>query len=179
MKALVRGTLVAFCVVQWSAGAFAQEPKSAALAKQLAAALDAAKLDSLAAKDPTGADTFIGVLYIPGFQLLTIAAKYSAPQLLDARIGKKEYREVYIDLQSSASPGTKVFVEDLGMDGLRAKREDNQGFDSVEMGGKRTMFDNEWKKQQLSEQEYLKTHLAADERYAQMLAALLAQLKKS
>lgn len=179
MKALAQGTLVAFCVVVWSAGALAQEPKSAALAKQLAAALDAAKLESLATKDPTSPDTYIGVLYIPGFQLLTIGAKYSAPQLLDAKIGKKEYRDVYIDLQSSASPGSKVFVEDLGMDGLRAKREDNQGFDSVEMGGKRTMFDNELKKQQLSEQDYLKTHQAADERYMQMLAALIAQLKKS
>jgi hypothetical protein len=177
MKTLARGTLVVLCVVGWSAGVFAQEPKSAALAKELAAALAAAKLDSLAAKDPSGSDTYIGVLAIPGFQLLAIAARYSAPQLLDARIANKEYREVYIDLQSSASPGTKVFVEDLGMDGLRAKKDDS-GFDSVEMGGKRTMFDNEWKKQQLSEQDYLKIHSAADERYVQMLTALLAQLKK-
>jgi hypothetical protein len=178
MKAAVRGTLVALCVLGSSAGALAQEPKSAALAKQLAAALDAAKLDSLATIDPAAPDSFIGVLYIQGFQLLAISAKYSAPQLLVDRISKKEYREVYIDLQSSASPGSKVFVEDIGLDGLRAKRDDNQGFDAVEMGGKRTMFDNEWKKQQLSEQDYMKTHSAADERYAQMLSALIAQLKK-
>ena len=44
--------------------------------------------------------------------------------------------------------------------------------------GKRTAFDGDWKKQQLSEQEYMKTFSAADERYAQMLTALLAQLKK-
>ena len=178
MKVLAREALVALCVIGWSGGAYAQEPKSAALAKELAAALNAAKLDTIATKDPAGADTFIAVLYIPGFQLLTIGAKYSAPQLLDARIGKKEYREVYIDLQSSASPGTKVFVEDLGMDGLRAKKEDNQGFDAVETSGKRTMFDNEWRKQQITEPEYMKIHAAADERYSQMLAALLAQLKK-
>jgi hypothetical protein len=177
MKVLVRGTLVALCVAGWPAGALAQDPKSTAPAKELAAALDAAKIDSLATKDPGSPDTFVGVLYIPGFQLLAISAKYSAPQLLDERIAKKEYREVYIDLQSSASPGSKVFVEDLGLDGIRAKRDD-QGFDSVEMGGKRTMFDNEWRKQQMTEQEYLKAHAAADERYAQMLTALLAQLKK-
>jgi hypothetical protein len=177
MKALVRVTLVALCVAGSSVGAFAQEPKSSALAKELAAALDAAKLESLATKDPSAADAFVGVLYIPGFQLLAIAAKYSAPQLLDARLDKKEYREVYIDLQSSASPGSKVFVEDLGMDGVRAKKDD-QGFDSVEMGGKRTTFDNDWKKQQLTEQDYMKIHSAADERYTQMLAALIAQLKK-
>lgn len=178
MKALVGGTLVAVCVVAWPAGAVAQEPKSAPLAKELAAALDAAKIDSLATKDPGSPDTFIGVLYIQGFQLLAISAKYSAPQLLDEKITKKEFREVYIDLQSSASPGSKVFIEDLGLDGVRAKREDNQGFDAVEIAGKRTMFDNEWKKQQLTEQEYMKTHAAADERYTQMLTALVAQLKK-
>ena len=36
----------------------------------------------------------------------------------------------------------------------------------------------EWKKQQLTEPEYMKTYAAADERYTQMLAALIAQLKK-
>ena len=49
----------------------------------------------------------------------------------------------------------------------------------VEMGGKRTMFDGDWKKQKLSEQDYLKAFSAADERYAEILAALLAQAKKT
>ena len=40
------------------------------------------------------------------------------------------------------------------------------------------MFDGEWKAQKLSEQEYMKAFSSADERYAQILAALLAQLKK-
>jgi hypothetical protein len=178
MTAIARGTLVATLVVAGSASALAQEPKSAALAKQLAAALDAAKLDSLAAKDPSSPDTYVGVLYIPGFQLLTVGAKYSAPQLIDAKIEKKEYRDVYIDLQSSASPGSKFFVEDMGLDGLRAKRDNDQPFDSVEINGKRTMFDGDWRKQQLTEQDYTKAHTAADEHYTQLLTALLAQLKK-
>lgn len=178
MRALVRGTLVALLVSAGSIDTLAQEPKSAALAKQLATAMDAAKLDSLAAKDPAGPDTFVSVLYINGLQLLTVGAKYSAPQLLDEKIGKKDYREVYIDLQSSATPGSKFFVEDLGMDGLKPKRDGDQPFDSVEINNKRTSFDGEWKKQQLSEQDYLKTHQAADERYVQMLTILLAQVKK-
>jgi hypothetical protein len=98
--------------------------------------------------------------------------------LLDERIGKKEYRDVYIDLNSAGSPGTRVFVEDLGPDGLKPRREENQPFDSIEMGGRRTTFDSEWRKQQLSEPEYLKLFSAGDERYTQMLTALLAQLKK-
>ena len=70
-------------------------------------------------------------------------------------------------------------VEDPGADGLKAKRENNMAFDQAEMAGKRTMFDGDWKAQKLSEQDYTKAFAAADERYAQILAALLAQLKKT
>jgi len=41
------------------------------------------------------------------------------------------------------------------------------------------MFDGDWKKQKMTEQDYLKAFSAADDRYAQILAALLAQIKKS
>ena len=71
-----------------------------------------------------------------------------------------------------------MFIEDPGADGLKAKREDNQPFDQCEMAGKRTMFDGDWKKQKMSEQDYMKAFTAADERYAQILTALLAQAKK-
>jgi len=177
MKPLVQRTLVAVFVLALATPAAAQEAKSAALAKQLAAKLEAAKLDSVAAKDPTTPGVYIGALYIPGFQLLTISAKYAAPVLLDTRLTNKEYRDVYLDLNSASERDTKFFIEDLGLDGLKAKREENQPFDSVEISGKRTMFDGEWKKQQISEQDYMKLFATADERYAQMLTALLAQLK--
>ena len=157
----------------------AQEGKSAALAKQLAAALDAAKLDSIAAKDPTAADTFVAALYFPGAQLLVVSAKYSAPQLLDARLGKKEYRDTYIDLSSASVPESKVFVQDGGADGLKAKREENQAFDIYELAGKPTVFDGDWKRQKVSEQDYMKAYTAADDRYSAMLTALLAQMKKT
>ena len=178
MKMLAPGALTAVFVTGLGGGALAQDSRSAPLAKQLAAALDAGKLNSIAAKDPAVTDVYIGALYFPGFQLLAISAKYSAPVLLDARLEKKEYREIYLDLNSAAEPNSRMFIEDLGADGLQAKREENRPFDSVESGGKRTAFDGDWKKQQLSEQEYLKIFSAADERYSQMLAALLAQLKK-
>ncbi len=178
MKALAQGILVVALVLGPAATSPAQDSKSSSLAKQLAAALDAAKLDSIAAKDPAGSDVYVGALYIPGFQLLTVSAKYSAPILLDGRLGKKEYRDVYIDLNSASTPGSKFFVEDLGLDGLRAKRDENKPFDSVEIAGKRTSFDGDWKRQQLSEQDYLKAFSTADERYTQILTALLAQLKQ-
>jgi hypothetical protein len=159
--------------------ALGQDSKSAPLAKQLASALDAARLDSVAAKDPAHEGVYVGALYIPGFQLLAISAKYAAPALLDARLASKEYRDVYIDLNSAATPDSRFFVEDLGVDGLKARREGDQGFDSVDNTGKRTMFDNEWRRQQLSEQDYMKVFTAADERYTEILALLLAELKKT
>src|SRR5215831_7288435 len=177
MNAVARGCLAGALVVSFSGSADAQESKSAALAKQLASALDAAKLDSVAAKDPSGQDVFVAALYFPGAELLVVSAKYTAPTLLVDRIGKKEYREVYIDLNSASVPESKVFVEDLGADGLKPKHDENQPFDTYEAAGKRTAFDGEWKKQKLTEQDYLKAFSAADEKYSQMLRTLLAQLK--
>jgi hypothetical protein len=172
---------VCFLVVGFfvAAPASAQDSKSGPLAKQLAAALDAAKLDSVAAKDPSAADTFIAALYFPGAQLLVVSAKYTAPQLLDARLSKKEYRDTYIDLSSASVPESKVFVQDALADGLKAKHEDNTPFDIYETAGKPMMFDGEWKKQKLSEQDYMKAFSAADDRYSSMLSALLEQLKKT
>lgn len=166
-------------LLSFAPSASAQEGKSVALAKQLAAALDAAKLDSIAAKDPAAPDMFVAALYFPNAQLLVVAAKYTAPQLLDARLSKKEYRDTYIDLNSASVPESKIFVQDAGADGLKAKREENQAFDSYEAAGKPMMFDGDWKRQKLSEQDYMKAYTAADDRYAAMLAALLAQMKKT
>jgi hypothetical protein len=171
--------LAAVIVLSLSTAASAQESKSAPLAKQLAAALDAAKLDSIAAKDPSAPDIFFAALYFPGVQLLVVAGKYSVPQLLTERLVKKEYRDTYLDLNGASVPATKLFLEDPGADGVKAKREENQPFDSYEADGKRLMFDGDWKKQKVSEQDYMKAFSAADERYTQILMALIAQLKKT
>jgi hypothetical protein len=171
--------LAAVVVLSLSTAASAQESKSAPLAKQLAAALDAAKLDSIAAKDPAAPDIFFAALYFPGVQLLVVSGKYSVPQLLTERLVKKEYRDTYLDLNGASVPATKLFLEDPGADGVKAKREENQPFDSYEADGKRMMFDGDWKKQKVSEQDYMKAFSAADERYTQILTALIAQLKKT
>ena len=171
------GSLAACLALGLARPVSAQESRSAPLARQLASALDAAKLDSIAAKDPAAPDVFIAAIYYPGVQLMSISGRYSAPQLLTDRLAKKEYRDVYLDLNGAATE--RMSVEDPGSDGLKPKRAANQPFDSVEIAGKRTMFDGEWKAQKLQEQDYQKTFTAADERYAEMLTALLAQLKKT
>jgi hypothetical protein len=172
-------SLIAMLVVSLAGPALAQESKSATLAKQLTAALDAGKLDCIAAKDPSAPDVFMAALYFSGAQLLVISGKYSVPQLLSDRLGKKEYRDVYMDLNGAAAPDTKVFIQDPGADGLRAKRDENQAFDIVEISGKQTMFNSDWKAQKMSEQDYMKVFNDADERYAKILTALLAQVKKT
>lgn len=178
-RAAVHGFLATALVLALAPASTAQEGKSVALAKQLGAALDAAKLDSVAAKDPAAADTFIAALYFPGAQLLVVSAKYSAPQLLDARLSKKEFRDTYIDLSSASIPESKLFVQDAGADGIHAKREEGQAFDIVDTAGKPMMFDGDWKKQKMSEQDYMKAFTTTDDRYSEMLTALLAQLKKT
>jgi hypothetical protein len=179
MPGVARVWLAGVLALAVCAPAVAQESKSAALAKELSAALDAAKLDSIAAKDPTKPDVFFGALYFPGIQLLVVSAQYTAPLHMNETIGKKEYREAYLDLSSASVPQSKVFIEDLGANGLVAKPKDNEAFDTYEVAGKRTAFDGDWKKQQLSEDDYMKAFAAADERYSQMLAALIAQAKKT
>jgi hypothetical protein len=178
MWAVRSGCLVVACALVFTSSASAQDSKSAPLAKQLASALDASKSDSIAAKDPANPDTYIGALYFPGFEILVIGGKYSAPALLDARLAKKEYKDVYVELNVAIMPDTKVFIEDMGINGLAPDREENQPFDSIELAGKKTALDGDWRRQKLSEDDYMKAFAAADERYAQMLTALLEQAKK-
>jgi hypothetical protein len=159
--------------------ASAQSSKSALTAKALGETLDRLKLDSIAAADPADPGTYVAALYFPGAQLLVVSAKYSAPTLLDAKLTKKEYRDIYIDLSSASIPATKVFVMDQAANGLLHDPDDDQPADSWELAGKTTMFDGEWKKAKLSEDEYMKAFAAADARYAQMLMLLAEHAKKT
>ena len=178
MKAAAHACLAAVLALSLAETARAQESKSSPVAKELAAALDAAKLDAAAARDPSNADVFVAALYFPG-QLLVVSAKYAAPILLNERFSKKEYRDIYLDLNSASIAGTKTFIEDPGADGLKVKVAEGQPYDTYELAGKRTPFDSQWSKQRLSEDDYMKAFSAADERYSQLLTALLAQLKKT
>jgi hypothetical protein len=155
--------------------AFAQQSKSAALATELARLLDASKLDSIAAK---AADQYVGALYLPGTQLLVVQAKYSVPEHMNQLLTQKAYRDAYIDLNSASDLKTKIFISDLGANGLRFKRENNQPSDTVDLPGKSIAFDGEWDKAKISEAEYTKTYQATDEQYSQMLQALITALKK-
>lgn len=176
----LRGVLVAAALVLAIAtAAFAQEPKSGALAAELAKLLDQMNVDSVAARHPGAPDQYVGALYFRGSQLLVVTARYQVPELLNTKLASKAYKDVYIDLNSASLPNTKVFVSDLGCDGLRAKREDNHPYDTIEMHGKNLNFDGDWKRVKLSEDEYMKNYQQAEDEYLKMLQALLSELKKT
>ena len=108
------------CAAVFAVGAAAQEPKSAAPAKELAQLLAAKKLDSIAARMPDSREEFVGALAFPG-QLMVVWAKTTRPGVVNEKLIRKEYKEVYIDLNSASILETRHFVTDLGPDGLRAK----------------------------------------------------------
>lgn len=160
------------------ARALEEGSRSAAAAKQLAEALDRVKLDSIAVADPAEKDQFVAALYFPGAQLLVVSARYSVPTLLTDKLAKKEYRDVYIDLNAASVAGSKIFIMDQGADGLESNPGDSQAPDSWEQGTTSTVFDGDWKKAKISEEEYGKAFASADERYARMLTLLADQARK-
>ena len=152
----------------------AQDSKSAAVAGELTKLLDQMKLDAVAARQ--GTDQYVAALYFQGSQLLVVGAKYSVPDRMNQLIGQRQYRDVYADLSSASEQATKIFVMDLGANGLKFKRENNEPFDTVDTSGGSVAFNGERGK--LSEDDYKKVFVTSDEQYTSMLQALLVALKK-
>ena len=90
----------------------------------------------------------------------------------------KNYKDLYIELNSASQQQTKLFVSDLSADGLKYKKQGNL-FDTADISGKTFNFDGDWKKAKIAETDYQKTFADTDQQYAAMVQALLAGLKKS
>jgi hypothetical protein len=163
----------------FTVGAAAQDPQSAAPAKELAGLLAAKKLDSIAARMPDDREQFVGALAFPG-QLMVVWAKTTAPSVVNEKLIRKEYKEVYIDLNSASIVESRHFVTDLGPDGLRARPAQKQGpADSHDMGAKTMRFDGSWREDKMSETDYMKAHADADAAYAKAVQALIEEIKKA
>ena len=156
----------------------AQESKSAALAKELCDILQQRKLDSIAARHPGSSDQFVAALFFPG-QLLLVSARTVSPAVLNEKLVRREFRDVYIDLNSASIPESRVMIADGGADGLRPRREPNQPFDTHDGGGKSVRFDGNWREDRMSEKDYMSIFTQADELYITALTALVNELKKS
>lgn len=155
----------------------AQESKSSQLAAEAGKLLDAQKLGAVAAK--LSGDEYVGALYFAGSQLLVVKARYSVPERMDVQLAEKNYRDVYIDLNSASVPGTKILISDFGANGLQARRRDKQAADTVDVGNRSYAFDGDWRKAKLSEQEYTEIFQTSEAEYVRMLEALVSQIKGS
>jgi hypothetical protein len=155
----------------------AQDAKSAGLAKELVDLLQQRKLDSIAARLPSAPDVFAAALYFPG-QLIVVTARTSAPAVLNEKLVRREFRDVYIDLNSASIPESRVMITDGGADGLRPTREPNQPFDTHDAAGKSVRFDGNWREDRMSEKDYMGVFEKADAAYVAALSALVAELKK-
>ena len=171
------GIALAAILLLAPAAASAQDSKSASLVIELVKLLDTMKLDSFAVKGATP-NQYVGALYFPGTQLLVVSAKFDTPWRADSLLDMKNYRDLYIELNSASQPQTKVFVSDLSANGLKPKKDGNL-YDTADIGGKTYNFDGDWKKAKITEDDYTKAYATTDEQYTQMIQALLAGLKKS
>jgi hypothetical protein len=157
----------------------AQQSASAAKAAAVTKLLDQHKLDAIAAQDPDQPDRFVAALYYPGAQLLAVSATHPMLQLFQQRIANRQYRDVYMDLQGPATQKGRLFVMDLGADGLKY-RPDGDVFDiTYHSGADQVSFDGDWKDQKMSREQYDQRFKDDDERYARMLAALEHELARS
>jgi hypothetical protein len=173
----VRTVVAAALVLAAGTPALTQESKSSQLAAEAAKLLDAAKLGAVAAK--LGGDEYAGALYFAGSQLLVVKARYSVPERMDAQLAAKNYRDIYIDLNSASVPGTKTLFADFGANGLQSRRRDNQAADTVDVGDRSYAFDGDWGKAKMSEQEYSKIFQTSDAEYVKILEALVTQIKSA
>jgi len=154
-----------------------ESSRTQAMAKQLTDLMQAQKLDAIATR--TGEDHFAAILFIPGVQMLVVSARYTAPALLNEKILGHQYRDVYLDLASASVPDSKLFIEDMQADGLRAQRVGETPFDIVTKGvGAAFTCDGDHKKKKISEEEYRRTYADFEGAYEKILVALIEQAKK-
>ena len=156
--------------------ALAQDSRSATLVKELTQLLQQHKLDSIAAH--SGADGYVAALFFPG-QLLVISARTTAPAVINEKLVRREFRDVYIDLNSASIPESRIMITDGGADGLRPTRIANMPFDTHDAGGKSIRFDGNWREDRMSEKDSMSIYAKADEAYLAALNALVSELKKS
>lgn len=153
--------------------AAAQSPASAPLAAQLAELMTGAQLEAVAGQAGEGDDRFVAALAFPG-QLLVVTARYEVPIYMEEKIENRQFRDVYIDLNSASIAGTKMLVTDAGADGLHAS---NDAVDMFDDGSGVLRLNGDWGAQNLSEVDYMQAVADADEHYVRMLTALIEQVR--
>lgn len=151
-----------------------QASRSAGLATDLVTLLSSHNQTTIAARDPQSGE-FVAALLYPGIQLLVVSGKPPAPDAVDAQLAAKNFQDVYAALQDAAAKAGRLFIQDLGADGLK------DGAGSVDVAydeGRQTLFDGNPRAHKLSEKAYRDAFAKTDERYARMLGLLLERSKQ-
>ena len=172
MKTLVLATVLAFAASA-SAGSLDERRKmqSQDAVKQLAAAMAERQIQAVAAKDPADPTRYVAAMLYPGVQLLLITARTDATAYMDAQLAAQEYTNVYTALHQGV-PESKLFVQDMGCDGLRGT--DGQTVDVVyERGVDQRILNGDAKAAGVSRGEYAQLVNSLDERYTKLVSLLL------
>ena len=156
------------CVVFFIGSAGAQESQSAPLATELSEVMAAGQLDAIAAKDASDEGRYVAALAFPG-QLLVVSARYEVPLYVDEKIENRQFRDVYIDLNTASIAGTKVLVTDIGANGLLAN---DAGVDTYDDGSGVLRLDGTG-----TGVDYDSAVADADREYARLLRALIDQAR--
>jgi hypothetical protein len=169
----------ALFLVHATAAVAARGETSAAAARALAMLLDRNDLTAIAAADPSQPGIFVAALYLPGSQLLVVQAQHPSMTGLQYRIDNRQYRDAYLDLQASPTPGGKFFIQDAGADGLVAEASGGDVDVLYEDGVRQTLFNGKPREQNLTPAQYAAKAAAADERYTRLLALLASALTRA
>lgn len=169
----------AFCLVLLLSGAAAsaqrQAGTSVAAVRELSAFLASHNQAAIAARDPESG-AFIAALYYPGTQLLVVSGNPPAAAAVQAQLTAKNFQDVYAALQDGAAATGRLFVQDLGADGLI---DGGDTIDVVYDQGKQTLFDGNPRGHKLSEKAYRDAFTSADTRYAHMVTVLLNEARRA
>jgi hypothetical protein len=158
--------------------------ESGAKAKELAALLQAKKLEAFAARDAMQPGRYVAAIVVPGVQLLVVAAAYSRTNDIEYSLYNKKFQDAYLDLKSGALSTDRFFVDDAMCDGLVAVPGRNPLHDSVSMDGAKVVFDGDFvdpkkkNSKKVAEDVYRKNFATADMRYAKALDLLITELKR-
>jgi len=166
-------------VASLTAAVRSQESQSSLKATVVAKLLDTLKLDAVAAIEDQQTGRFAAALYYPGTQLLVVSAVHPQPDVAAQRLAERKYRDVYLDLQGSATRKGRLFVLDLEADGLKRTREGGAAFDQTYIdGANQISYDGDWKTQKMTPAQYDERFQRDDKRYAEILAALEHELTR-
>jgi hypothetical protein len=153
------------------AGTFDRPLKSPPLTHELTMLMKQQNLDAFATTDPAAPDRFVAALFFQGAQLLLVAGRYPTPASIQQEIDRKQYGDVYRDLSVSSVADGKLFIHDVGADGLHA------GAGSLDImyehAVDETIFDGNWSQHKMSEKEYSDRLVRGDAEYSRLLTLLI------